>query len=294
MVIVKSRLHDDERSAVTLPDQRPFRWFLPMPASALQADPIEDFPIAQKDHIEGLARGLHVIEAFDAEHSRMGPSEVAGRTGLSRTAARRHLLTLCHHGYARTDGKVFWLTARILRLGESFLDAAHLPRVVQPAIEHLSARIGETVNVAVLEGHDVVYISRSNSPRLVSTGFYPGLRVPAHVVTPGVALLATLEEKTLRRWVGEHVFTAFTSKTVTDPSQFLQHVRAARELGYWIIEEHLDPALLGVAMTLRNRQGAPVAAIGITLQMQAWTRDLVIAKLVPALSEAAQALRPLL
>jgi DNA-binding IclR family transcriptional regulator len=47
-------------------------------------------------------------------------------------------------------------------------------------------------------------------------------------------------------------------------------------------------------MTLRNRQGAPVAAIGITLQMQAWTRDLVIAKLVPALSEAAQALRPLL
>jgi len=55
-----------------------------MPASALQADPIEDFPIAQKDHIEGLARGLHVIEAFDAEHSRMGPSEVAGRAMICR------------------------------------------------------------------------------------------------------------------------------------------------------------------------------------------------------------------
>jgi IclR family transcriptional regulator, pca regulon regulatory protein len=265
-----------------------------MPASESLLGPLGGFPIEPKDHIEGLARGLSVIEAFDAAHARMNASEVAARTGLSRTAARRHLLTLCHHGYAHSDGKLFWLTARVLRLGESFLDAAHLPRVVQPAIEHLSARTGETVNVCVLDGHDLVYISRSNSPRLVSIGFYPGLRVPAHVVTPGVALLATLDEDALQRWVSEHRFTAFTSKTVTDPAVFLQHVRAARELGYWIIEEHLDPALLGVAMALRNRRGAPVAAIGITLQMHAWTRESVVARLVPALSETAQALRPLL
>lgn len=252
------------------------------------------YPIDPKDHIEGLARGLSVIESFDAGNARMSPSEVAARTGLTRTAARRHLLTLCHHGYAHTDGKLFWLSARVLRLGESFLDAARVPRVVQPAIEHLSSRTGETVNVCVLEGHEVVYIARSNSPRLVSVGFYPGLRVPAHVVTPGIVLLATLEEVALQSWVSEHTFAAFTSKTVTDPSKFIQDVRAARDLGYWIIEEHLDPALLGVAMSLRNRRGEPVAAIGITLQMRAWSRESVIARLVPALSETAQALRPLL
>ena len=252
------------------------------------------FPIEPEDHIEGLARGLSVIEAFDAAHSRMSASEVAARTGLSRTAARRHLLTLCHHGYASTDGKLFWLTARVLRLGESFLDAARVPRLVQPAIEHLSARTSETVNVSVLEGHDVVYISRSNSPRLVSVGFYPGLRVAAHVVTPGVALLATLDDNKLQRWVGEHLFTAFTSKTVTDPAVFLEHVRAARDLGYWIIEEHLDPALLGVAMAVRDRRGVAVAAISMTLQMRSWSREQVIARLVPALSETAQSLRPLL
>jgi IclR family transcriptional regulator, pca regulon regulatory protein len=91
-----------------------------------------------------------------------------------------------------------------------------------------SAHTGETVNVSVLDGHDVVYISRSNSPRLVSVGFYPGLRVPAHLVTTGVAML---DDVALQRWIGEHVFTPFTSKTVTDPDEFLRHVRAARELG---------------------------------------------------------------
>jgi len=265
-----------------------------MSANAPLASSIDEFAIDPEDHIEGLARGLSVIEAFDAAHARMSASEVAARTALSRTAARRHLLTLCHHGYANTDGKLFWLTPRVLRLGESFLDAARLPRLVQPAIEHLSALTSETVNVSVLEGHDVVYISRSNSPRLVSVGFYPGLRVAAHVVTPGVALLATMDDQKVQRWIGEHVFTAFTSKTVTDPKVFLQHVRAARELGYWIIEEHLDPALLGVALAVRDRRGAPVAAISMTLQMHAWSREQVIAKLVPALSATAQSLRPLL
>lgn len=265
-----------------------------MSDDALVPSPVGALAIHPQDHVEGLARGLSVIEAFDAAHSRMGASEVALRTSLSRTAARRHLLTLCHHGYAQTDGKLFWLTPRVLRLGESFLEATRLPRVVQPSIENLSAHTGETVTVSVLDGHDVVYISRSNSPRLVSLGFYPGLRVQAHLVTPGVALLATLDDEALQRWVRAHEFTAFTAKTLTDPDEFLRHVRAARELGYWIIEEYLDPALLGVAMPLRDRRGTVIAAIGLTLQMSAWPREDVIAKLVPALSQAAQSLRPLL
>jgi len=84
-----------------------------MSAPASPTSSTDGFPIEPEDHIEGLARGLSVIEAFDAAHSRMSASEVAARTGLSRTAARRHLLTLCHHGYASTDGKLFWLTARV-------------------------------------------------------------------------------------------------------------------------------------------------------------------------------------
>ena len=97
---------------------------------------------------------------------------VSERTGIPRTAARRHLLSLCHFGYAQTDGKFFWLAPRVLRLGQSYLGAARLPRLVQPFIQRLSMATGETVNVSVLDGHEVVYVARSNSPRLVSIGFH--------------------------------------------------------------------------------------------------------------------------
>ena len=75
------------------------------------------FEIDRKDLIEGLGKGLRVIEAFDDDHNRLTPSEAAERAGITRTAARRYLLSLCHFGYAATDGKLFWLMPRVLRLG---------------------------------------------------------------------------------------------------------------------------------------------------------------------------------
>jgi IclR family transcriptional regulator, pca regulon regulatory protein len=279
---------------VTSSDDRPFYGNSLMLPDAHPSTPDGSLPIEPKDHIEGLARGLSVIESFDSKHARMTSTEVGARTGLPRTAARRYLLTLCHYGYAKTDGKLFWLTPRVLRLGESFLDAAGLPRLVQSAIEHLSVRSGETINVSVLDGHEVVYVARSNSPRFVSIGFFPGLRAPAHVVTAGVTLLAAMDESRIRQWVDEHEFTAFTAKTVTDKAVFLETVRAARHQGYSILQEQMDTGLQGVSMVLRDRRGTAVAALGMTLHVESWPRDRIVTQLVPAMSETAQTLRPML
>ena len=110
------------------------------------------FEIDRKDLIEGLGKGLRVIEAFDDHQPRLTPSEAAVITGISRTAARRFLLSLVHFGYAATDGKHFWLMPRVLRLGQSYLGAARLPRLMQPFIQRVSMQSGETVNFSVLDG----------------------------------------------------------------------------------------------------------------------------------------------
>jgi IclR family pca regulon transcriptional regulator len=252
------------------------------------------FPIEAADLIAGLGRGLAVIESFDDEHARMTVAEVAQRTSIPRTAARRYLLSLCHFGYAATDGKRFWLEPRVLRLGQSYLDAARLPRLVRPFIQQLSMATGETVNVSVLDGHEVVYIARSNSPRVVSIGFHAGARVPAHVVSPGTVLLATLKDSALVKWVEAHEFAGFTSNTMTDKASFLAQVRAARSQDHWITSGQLDAGLTGVAMTLKDRHGECKAAIGMTLQSNPWSPEQIVAKLVPGLQDAAQNLRPLL
>ncbi len=250
-------------------------------------------PIDPADLVAGLGRGLAVIESFDDEHPRMTVADVASRTGIPRSAARRHLLSLCHFGYAQTNGKLFWLTPRVLRLGQSYLEAARMPRLVQPFIQRLSMTTGETVNVSVLDGDDVVYVARSNSPRVVSIGFHAGARVPAHVVSPGTVLLSALPDDVLQAWIAGHEFGGFTASTVVDRQAFLEQVLASRASDAWISRGRLDAGLVGVAVRLKDRRGETCAAIGMTLQSAYWDDARIASELVPALQETASLLRPL-
>jgi IclR family pca regulon transcriptional regulator len=252
------------------------------------------FQIDRKDLIEGLGKGLSVIEAFDDEHPRLTPSEAARLTGLSRTAARRYLLSLVHFGFAGTDGKLFWLTPRVLRLSQSYLGAARLPRLVQPFIQRISMQCGETVNVSVLDGHEVVYVARSNSPRVVSIGYHVGARAPAHVVTPGIAMVSVMGDEAMDRWITDHPFSSFTSHTVTDPAMFRDNALRARELNHWITHQQFDLGLSGVAMALKDRKGECKGAIGMTVQQRSYSPEQIEGQLLPLLREAAQTLRPLL
>ncbi len=251
--------------------------------------------VETRDLIEGLGKGLRVIEAFDESHPQLTASMAAERAGITRTAARRYLLSLVHFGYAATDGKQFWLVPRVLRLGQSYLEAARFPRLVQPFIERAAAQIGHTVNASILDGHEMVYVARSSSPRWVTVGYGVGVRVPAHVVTPGYVVLARLDDAPLDAWIAKHEFTVFTPHTVSTRAMFRAQVRQARALGYWHTESQLDPGLRGVSVALLDRKGRCVGAISSTMPTSAHHEPRkMLETVLPALQEVAQTLRMVL
>lgn len=263
----------------------------------MESDPDDVWPAAAidpRDLVEGLGRGLRVIESFDDEHPRQTPTEVGERSGISRTAARRHLLSLVHFGYAMTDGRRFWLTPRVLRLGQSYLGAARMPRLVQPFIQRISMQCGQTVNASVLDGHEVVYVARSNAPRWVSVGYQVGVRVPAHVVTPGPVILSTWNDAALAEWVAAHEFATFTARTVTDPASFVEEVQHARRQGYWFTTGQLDAVYQGLSLPLIDRKGRCHGAIGMTVIASQYSEDTMLTRLLPPLREAAQSMRAVL
>ena len=119
------------------------------------------FPIAKADLIEGMAKGMAVLESFDTERQRLNATLAAQRTGLTRAAARRHLLTLAHLGYLETDGSYFWLAPKVLRFSGSYLASARLPRVLQPTLNRLAAQTQQSFSAVVLDGDEVVIVARS-------------------------------------------------------------------------------------------------------------------------------------
>jgi IclR family transcriptional regulator, pca regulon regulatory protein len=250
--------------------------------------------IEADDLIAGLGRGLAVIECFDDEHSRLTAAEVAERTQISRTAARRYLLSLCHFGYANSNGKQFWLAPRVLRLGQSYLMSARLPRLAQPFLENLFGATQSTAGLAVLDDHEVIYLARHGGARLKNAGLQLGARLPAHVVSVGLAILTSFADEDLDAWIASHRFASFTQYSEKDPARFRDQVVRMRELSYSIADQQLELGWRGIAVPLRDRHGECLGALSVTMAVEAISVDDMVANVLPLLREAETGLRGLL
>jgi IclR family transcriptional regulator, pca regulon regulatory protein len=248
-------------------------------------------PLDKRDWIAGLEKGLAILESFDDQHARMTPSQAAVRTGMTRTAARRYLLTLEHLGYVQGDGKMFGLTPRVLRVGWSYFDSARLPKLVQPYLQQLSAAINESVYVSVLDEWELVFIARNGTSRVMTTGFVLGARVPAPLTSPGVVLLAHhRDQDAMQAWLTDTQLAPFTPHTVTNKPGLLEKIRHAQADGFAVIEQQLDIGVRGVAVPMKNRHGEVVAALSTNMPMGKESIEAALNRVLRPLQESALAM----
>ena len=243
------------------------------------------------DMIDGLRKGLEVICAFDDGTPRLTQSELAQRLDLSRAAARRYLMTLTALGYMATDGKAFWLTPKVMRLGHSYVASSRLPRTVFPVLQKLTEACGESSNLAVLEGAETVYISRVNAAKLLSTGIEPGTRLPTYTSTAGRLLLSYLSDVALDEWLANATLTAYTPLTVVDKGNLRQAIVRMRKQGYGITESQFEIGLRGIAVPLCDSTGVVVGALSVSMSIATLSAAASIKRFVPLLRAAAETLR---
>lgn len=248
----------------------------------------------KRDLVAGLEKGLAVIEAFDQERPRLTISEVAVRTGLTRAAARRYLLTLSHLGFVSQDRKMFALTPRVLRLGQSYMHSARLPRIVEPELHKLAFALKEASSAGVLDGNEVICIAATNSGRLVSPALQPGMRVPANCSGNGRVMLAALPPAELEAWIARQQLSALTPHTITHPERLGVEIARARSLGYACIDQELEMGLRTVAVPLKNYRGEVVAALNISAHAARMSMDQLVEQCLPPLLQAQAHLRMLL
>ena len=213
------------------------------------------------DMIASLAKGLNVLECFGADHPRLSISDVSQSTGLDRATARRCLLTLHWLGYADYDGKYFTLTPRVLRLGMGALAALPLPQIVQPWLDQLSAQIGQSCSVSILDEIDIVYVARAAQRRVMSIGLMPGSRLPAHCTSMGRVLLAALSDKDARRIIDASDLTPRTPHSLSDPADIMSEIAKVRHNGFAMIDQEIEIGLRSLAVPIVNARGSVVAAL---------------------------------
>jgi IclR family pca regulon transcriptional regulator len=235
------------------------------PAVSLAEEP------RNKDYIAGLAKGLRLLESFDAAHARMTVTEAARLGELSVASARRCLLTLCDLGYLRTDGKRYWMDHGALRISYAYAASTQLPRLFQPLLDALSERSRESASLAVLHGRRVLVAARSTARRTMRVGLTVGSPLPLHCSAAGRALIVQLPDAAVRALLAGTVPERFTARTITSTRELLRELAASRERGYTVCDEEIELGVRSIAVPIFNRHGATVAAMSISTRSERMT-----------------------
>lgn len=243
------------------------------------------------EHVRSLERGIAVLRSFSADAPRQTLSDVARATGLTRATARRLLLTLEQLGYARSDGRWFELTPRVLDIGYSFLASLNLTEIVQPFLESFSECVNESSSVSVLDETDVVYIARVPTKRIMTVAIGLGSRFPAFQTSMGRVLLADLPDATVADVFARSRRDHVTDRTVTTVEALLRELEIVREQGWALVDQELEVGVRSVAAPITKvGAGRALAAINVSTHAGRTTLDEVREVFVPALLQTARSI----
>ncbi|UWZ85567.1 IclR family transcriptional regulator domain-containing protein [Occallatibacter riparius] len=246
------------------------------------------------DFMLSLARGLRVIESFEAHPEGRSIVEIGHSAGLSRAAIRRILLTLELLGYVERSRQVYRLRTQILRLGFSFLSSSSAVEAARPVLEHITEQLHESSSMSMLEGDEIVYVARSAASRILAAGLSVGSRLPAYCTSMGRVLLAALPDDKLDGYLRRLDPRSYTPKTITRVPQIRKAILQVRNDGYAIVDEELEAGLRSIAVPVYTRTNQVVAAINVGTHVSRVDRTALIRRCLPALQAGARALRKVL
>ena len=179
---------------------------------------MSEIPQGGLSTVRNAARLLKVFRSREAD---LGVSELARRLGLGKSTVHRMLTTLVAEGLIeqnpRTGG--YRLGIVMFELGEAVRVHLDLHAAVGPVLSELRAQTGESSQVGVLDGHEVVYVDRLESAHSLRLFTETGRRVPVHCTSSGKVLLAYLPEARRQAVLRVAPLTALTPHTITDRSQ---------------------------------------------------------------------------
>ena len=206
----------------------------------------------------------------------------------------RCLLTLTELGYAQYDGKFFALTPRVLRLGSHALASMPLTQIVQPWLDQLSERIGESVSVSILDGAEIIYVARAAQRRVMSIGLMPGSRLPAHCTSMGRILLGALGQKEAMALIRSSDLPPRTPNSLTDPDAIMGAIEKAQRDGYALVDQEIEIGLRSLAVALVNPQGRDQAALNVGVSAAQKSAEEIVREYLPALQQVRQGIQPAL
>lgn len=217
------------------------------------------------NRLSSVATAVRVLKAFTSRTPNWGVTDLAAHIGESKSTVHRILSTLTDEGLLEQDAG----TSRY-RLGLALFDlVAAVPsqrglhEAVLLPMTDLRNGTGETVQVGVLDGRQVVYVERLDSPHTLRMFTELGRRNHAHCTGSGKALLAFTPAEQLSRLLDGWVLDALTEHTITSTDELRAHLAVVRDQGYAENRHESEIGVVSIAAPIRDASGTTIAAMSV-------------------------------
>jgi len=232
---------------------------------------------ATRDHstLLSVRNAARLLKEFSRDHRELGVTELARRLGIGKSTAHRLLATLAEERLVDQNPQTgaYRLGLAIYELGNAVSIHADLHEACSEVVDQLRNATKETVQVAVLDGRQVVYVERRESPHTLRLFGRVGHRNWAHCTSTGKVLLAYLPHDRLERLLDGWTLEQRTPHTVTTIPALREQLQQIAARGW---AENISEAELGVASVaapIRNGLGEVVASVSVAGPLQRVTGD---------------------
>jgi len=219
-----------------------------------------------RDTIQSVERAIDVLTVLGTAAEGLSHTEIAQRTGLHKATTSRILKTLVKRRFVKQNADTlrYSLGLAVLELSFDHLSGMDLRRAALPHLQALQVATGETVNLAILDEHDVIYIDRVESQQMLRTSSTLGKRTPAFCTSLGRAILAFTDPDLTHAILRSGRLPKITPHTLTNPIKIEEHLEVIRKTGVALDDRENQEHVRCIGAPIFDASGHVAGAVSIS------------------------------
>lgn len=216
------------------------------------------------ESIRAVERALDVLLCFSMQTPELSMTQISEKVGMHKSTVHRLLATLEKRRFVQRDPitGIYRPGIRLLQMAYLTLEDINIRQIAFPYMQKLVEEFRETVDLAILDESEVVFVEAVESPQRVKLAAAPGQRLPAFSTASGKAMLAFLPDEEAKK-IREKNNHEYQSNKVSTLEEFMDDLNRTRQRGYSIDVEELEAGINAIGAPIRGVNGKPIASIAI-------------------------------
>ncbi len=226
--------------------------------------------------VQSVDRALQILSCFSLTDSERTLVELSELTGIPKPTVFRLLSSLEAAQFVErtANNQKYTVGIRVFELGNVYLANLSIERVLSPYMQRITQKHNIACNLAILDDGQVVYVASTNTSGPFQYAPIIGYRHYIHCSALGKALVFETPDQDILQILETRGMPSLSPHTITDPQEYLTELKKARKQGYTIDDQEGAVGIYCLAVPIRNKAGAVVAAMSVSGPSPKYTKDL--------------------